>query len=384
MSSAYNFKNAVKQTLKTLLQRMILPVVYNIFRSKKIDERKIIFADSNSDTLPESMREMYDKVRENGFDAVLCLCDIRKAGILGTLRFMCGFMKEYSQARCVFICNYFLPVCSCKKKQGTYVVQLWHSCGTLKKFGYDAKDDISSHYKGSVTENIDLITVSSPACVPIFQNAFGLKGERRSIVQATGISRTDVFFKDSYNSTCREKFFRKHPQWQGKKIVVWAPTFRGNASAPRLFGKAAIKNLAHSLGDDWAVVIKLHPHLDQSLSNCDMSTSELFACADVLITDYSSLVFEYALYRKPFVIFAPDLDKYEKSRGFYIDIRKFPCPVITNSQKLENAVKEQYELYHQPAHQLDASYEDFIKRYCSSCDGNSTERILKQALKITE
>lgn len=380
MSAVKKIKGVVKQLSKTLMQSLLLPLVYSFYRSRRIEKKKVIFADSNSDTLPESMREMYRKVKDSGYDITLCLCDIRKAGFLGALSFMFGFMKEYAQARCVFICNYFLPVCSCKKKPGTYVVQLWHSCGTMKKFAYDAKDDISPCYMGSVTANIDMITVSSQACVPVFQRALRLKGDRRSIVKATGVSRTDAFFRDSYNRSCRERFFRANPQWRGKKIVLWAPTFRGTAAAPRLCGADAIKKLASGLGDDWAVVIKLHPHLDQGLSNCELSTSELFACADVLISDYSSLIFEYALYRKPFVIFAPDLEEYESSRGAYIDLRKLPCPVVTDGSKLDEAVREQYELFHLPERQPNPEYEAFVERHCGSCDGASTERIFAKAL----
>lgn len=380
MSAAKDIKTIIKQIVKASVQSLLLPVVYSFYRSRRIDRKKVVFADSNSDTLPESMSEMYKKVKENGYEVTLCLCDIRKAGVLGTLRFMCGFMREYAQARCVFICNYFLPVCSCKKKRGTYVVQLWHSCGLLKKFAYDTKEDISPYYKGSVTDNIDLITVSSQAVVPVFQNGFRLKEGRRSIVKATGVSRTDVFFKDSYNRDCRERFYRKYPQWKGKKIVLWAPTFRGTAADPKLCGAEAVKRLARSLGDDWAVVIKLHPHLDQDMSNCDMSSSELFACADLLISDYSSLIFEYALYRKPFVIFAPDLERFEKTRGSYIDLRELPCPVITDGKQLDGAVREQYELYRSPSPQLTAEYEAFVKRHCGACDGSSTDRIFKKVL----
>lgn len=94
----------------------------------------------------------------------------------------------------------------------------------LKKFGYDSEEDISSHFKGSVTRNFDLITVSSKECVKAFVSAFRLKED---IVKPLGVSRTDVFFDESYNEQCRREFFERYPDYKGKKIVLYAPTFRG-------------------------------------------------------------------------------------------------------------------------------------------------------------
>ena len=111
------------------------------------------------------------------------------------LKFMRAFMKRYAVARGLVICNYFVPAHACRKRSETLAVQLWHSCGALKKFGYSTPDDIPPSYKGSVSRNIDLVTVSSPACVPVFEEAFRLK---KGVAQALGVCRTDVFFDGEY------------------------------------------------------------------------------------------------------------------------------------------------------------------------------------------
>lgn len=94
------------------------------------------------------------------------------------------------------------------------MIQLWHSCGALKKFGYDSEEDISSHFKGSVTRNFDLITVSSKECVKAFVSAFRLKED---IVKPLGVSRTDVFFDESYNEQCRREFLRDIPTIRARR-----------------------------------------------------------------------------------------------------------------------------------------------------------------------
>lgn len=371
-----NFKVILRQKIKTILHKCFLPMVYNFYRFRRLEPRKVIFADSNTETLPDSMREVYEKLRQEGYDIRLHFCNFQTCGLTGMLSYLYKFMKDYATAGCVFICNYFVPVTSCRKREETEVVQLWHSCGLLKKFAYDTEEDISPHYHGNVTKNISLITVSAPACVPVFQDALHLKGKDRGIVQALGVSRTDVFFRDSYNRRCKEVFWEKYPQWRNKKIVVWAPTFRGTAADPRIVGEQEILRLGNKLGEEWAVVIKLHPKLKENFSNCDLPTAQLFACTDVLISDYSSLIFEYGFYRKPIVLYVPDLEEYEEKRGFYIDMKEIPGSIVTDGKELAQAVLEEHERAQKRTEEENRIWDHFIERHCGACDGHATDRIL--------
>ncbi|MCD8022858.1 MAG: CDP-glycerol glycerophosphotransferase family protein, partial [Lachnospiraceae bacterium] len=150
-------------------------------------------------------------------------------------------------------------------------------------------------------------------------------------------SRTDYYFDEAWNRRCRENFQRQHPEAVGKKIAVWAPTFRGNAAEPRLEGLEAVQQAAWNLKDDWYLIIKAHPHVDRHgmVSNSAIPTEELLPVADVLITDYSSVLFDYLLYRKPAVLFATDLEEYEQIRGFYIDYQSIPFPIVKTGAELE-------------------------------------------------
>ena len=365
-------KKRLKQEAKFILHRFVLPLVYNRYRSQPTVKGRVVFADSNTDTLPESMRLVYERLSEReDIDIKLCLCDLRKAGLRQKLSFITGFMKEYTRAEYVFICNYFLPVTSCRKKKDTKVIQLWHSCGLLKKFAYDTPDDISPYYRGNVNRNISMITVSSPAVKAVFESAYRLEGIHRKMVRAVGVSRTDVFFDKAYLDRCRDRLFERYPQFQGKKIALYAPTFRGTAAQARLVGEEHIKALQKKLGDDWAVIMKPHPHIKGAQTNCDIPTPELFSAADVLISDYSSLIFEYALLRKPFVLFMPDYDEYVKSRGFYVDPADFPCEMIKDGEELADSVLRAY------GREAGEDYEQFLRYHMSACDGHATDRILR-------
>ena len=92
-----------------------------------------------------------------------------------------------------------------------------------------------------------------------------------------------------------------------------------------------------------------------------------------MITDYSSVLFDYSIYRKPFVLFCPDIEAYEKSRGFYADIKSFPAPIAKNRNELEKVFRDKlYDNYSKE------QLEDFFKEYMGSCDGHSAERILSE------
>ena len=329
-------KRIIRQHIKSALQKTLLPLCYKLSKKKDIDKKLVILADLNSVSTPESMELIKAELQSRGYKVREMYCDLSSCGMVSGLKYMMSFMKAYANARAVFICNYFVPVTSCKKREETTVVQLWHSCGALKKFGYDSEEDISSHFKGSVTRNFDLITVSSKECVKAFVSAFRLKED---IVKPLGVSRTDVFFDESYNEQCRREFFERYPDYKGKKIVLYAPTFRGNALDCHCVGEEYAAELEKKLGEAWKVIIKMHPRLHSGLTNCDIATNRLMPVADVLVTDYSSLVFEYALYKKPWVIFAPDIESYSKGRSFYLDYKTdMPAPLVTEGEKLAQAV----------------------------------------------
>lgn len=366
-----DIKIVLKQYLKSFLQKTILPISYNLAKKKNIDEKLCILADSNCNSTPESMELIKAELTAQGYKVKEMYLDFSKSGIVGIMKYMTSFMKAYANCRALFICNYFVPCTACNKRSDTTVVQLWHSCGALKKFGYDSSEDISPHLKSSVTKNIDLITVSSQECVRAFNSAFRLSGD---IVKPLGVSRTDMFFQHGFEQRCRDEFFEQYPQYKGKKIVLYAPTFRGNASKCWCVGEEYAARLQEKLGDDYAVLIKMHPRLHSNLTNCDFPTNKLFPVADLLITDYSSLVFEYALFKKPIVLFVPDLQEYK--RGFYLDFElDMPGVIVTDGEKLSDEVQNAFKSFYS------GSYDRFLEKYMSACDGNATKRICRQALR---
>ena len=366
----------LKQYIKMLLQNVLLPVLYSVYRHRPVRRGSVIFADAHHETMPFSMRRVYEEVcrleKQGTCSIELFVEDFGKMSFGAMARYLLRFMKQYATAEYVFICDYFLPASSCKKREETKLIQLWHSCGLMKKIAFDAGEDIPKNYRGNMFGNYSLLTMSAQICVPVHARALRIPESR---ICATGISRTDYYFDQAWNQKCTEQFERMHPEAKGKKVAVWAPTFRGNAAMPYLEGLEEIRLAAEQLKDEWVFIIKAHPHVDAHgrVSNSEIPTEELFPVADLLITDYSSVLFDYLLYEKPAVLFAPDLEKYRENRGFYLDYEEVPFPQTQKTEELIMAVENcsQWQM------KQEKEIGEFRKIYTGACDGKATHRILQ-------
>lgn len=369
--SSYVFK--LKTFFKSLLQNLILPLSYNfwqrVYGNKKHD--LIIFADAHHKSLPFSMEYIHHALEEKGYEIVDEIYDYSSMSQLKSAWISIRFMKLYARAKLVFICDNFLPVSSCKKNPKTTVIQLWHCCGLMKKMGYDTEEDIPHNYKGNVYRNYDLVTVSSPFCESAIANAMHLMSNE---VQGVGVSRTDNYFDEAWIQRCKEEFFVKYSEAKDKKIIVWAPTFRGNAGNPYLIGMDEIRQLEQQMGDGYYFIYKVHPHLEKQyhLSDCDIPTERLLPVTDLLISDYSTVIYDFLFFEKPYVLFAPDLDEYQNKRGFYVEYDQISPYIVTDASRLKDvvtaAIGEENHLWIQ----------EQKKFHISACDGKSTERIIKR------
>lgn len=351
-----------------VMQNLVFPLFYQWGRRKLIDEKLVIFADSHHDDVPYSMEDLYHWFEGTDYHVLKMTRDCDRGGYVGGLCYMLRFMKQYARAHYVFLCDNFLPVASCHKREETIVVQMWHAGGMLKKYAYDTPRDIPKYYKGNVFRNYSLIITSAPEC-----NRAYVSGMRANpnIVQALGLSRTDRFYSKEYEGKCREIFFRQYPEARGKKIALWAPTFRGNASVPEIIDMSFLDRLQKELGDEWMLLIKLHPHLQKHLGmeDCPIPTERLLPVADVLISDYSSVIYDYLLLERPIVLYVPDLSYYEENNQFYIDYRQMPGIIVTEEQGLCAAIRSTQE-------QFDVKkLRHFREQYMCSCDGHALKRL---------
>ena len=388
--------NPVKQIIKMAFQNLILPVIYRISCMKPVDPKLVVFADAHHNERPDNMQLLISACEKGPWTVREIYLDYQKNSPLAVLKSMAAFMKLYARAGYVVICDNFLPAAGCRKRPQTKVIQLWHACGSLKRFGYDTTDDIPASYRGHVFRNTDLVTVSAPWCEARFASAMRLSKDH---VSALGVSRTDRYFDPAWTEEARRKFVDVFPDAAGKKIALWAPTFRGSAGAPQSIPFDA-HALEQALGSDWRVIVSTHPHMKDG--RVLITTEELFVTADCLIADYSSLIYEYILMLQILgrsgsrvVLYTPDFEEYVSKRGFYMPYTDIPGTQVSRFEDLAGAVRAAVEeectaeadgknCAAERAEQKDRASvtggamtrEAFLKKYMSACDGRSTQRIL--------
>lgn len=451
----------LKQQAKMFSQNVYLPAVYDLHRCCRVERNLIVFADAHHDGRPEAMELLYRRLKQSrvqpAYHIVEMYLDFGRASKAEVMEYSTRFMKLYARASVVVVCDNFLPAASCRKKRETMVVQLWHACGCYKKFGYDAKDDIPEGYHGDVYRNLSLVTVSAEAAVEPFSSAMHrTHGE----VQALGVSRTDLYFSRKWRYRCIETFRELYPDVyeeigaesgresdagsggeagagsgretgarggkktgslrKRRKVVLWAPTFRGNAGQPGLMDLDTEK-LQRQLGKEYLVLTRVHPHMKEARkavkNHCPIPTEQLYPVVDVLIADYSSLIYEYLLAAQiqnqqdlhgsmgvhgGLVLYVPDLDTYMAQRGTYMDIHEIPGEIVKGADGLADAVRraagddspglctgeskvDDGRLESENGRQTvdwiadQAKKRDvFLKRYLSACDGQSTARIAEK------
>ncbi|MGN0468752.1 MAG: CDP-glycerol glycerophosphotransferase family protein [Acutalibacteraceae bacterium] len=383
-----------RKRLNNFLYGFLWKLAFKISCLKKTDEKLVLFVANCDYKMPKDFQSLYDYAKKCGYK---CQCLYKFKGgspiifknELSKIKSDLVFQKYYARAKITFLDEYYLPAYANKPRKGTRLVQLWHGCGAFKRFSYSIKDsswglESELFEKYHVHKTYTDIIASSEDIVPVYNEAFDAAD---GIVKALGVPRTDVYFDGKFVSEQRENLVKKYPLLSGKKIVLWAPTLRGNNVESSYTQKAIdFLKLKNNLGEDYVLLIKLHPRISDSLSFSDEEKAQLSSfvidiskdvdidtalCAsDIVITDYSSLIFEYALLNRPMIFYAYDLEEYEDQRSFYYDYQSFvPGKIVKNTDELSEAVITAEKDFDED------KIDRFKEKFMSACDGKSTQRV---------
>ena len=375
---------------KVLTLKVIFPLYYKWNARKPIQKNKVLFIVNRKPTLPNSMTYVHGLLEQSGkftiHDKFLLNLSLRYRQ---KFRVDLELIKDLATANYVFLDEATVTTCGIHKRPETKIVQLWHGCGAFKKFGFSTADklfggDAKEQLRFPMYRNFDIVCVSSPEVVWAYEEAMLLQGE--GIVKPVGVSRTDVFFQPEYIDAARERVETAIPVARDKKIILYAPTFRGrvaHAYGPDHFD---YDMLYEALGQEYIILIKHHPlvkklpeipleYRDSFVYDVShsMEIEDLICVSDICISDYSSLIFEYSLFEKPIILFAYDLDVYFDWRGFYYDYYEMaPGPVLISTEEIIDYIQN-----------LDTKFDKdkmraFREKFMRSCDGHSTERILNE------
>lgn len=234
-----------------------------------------------------------------------------------------------------------------KKKKQCYL-QTWHGFA-LKYIERAAEDKLPEHYIRQCkedSEKIDLIVSNSTFMTRVYREDFWYDGE----IAEYGSPRNDVLFRPNQCGERVKEFFGL-PEEQN--LVLYAPTFRddGSKDCYAIDPQAALTACEKRFGGQWSALLRLHPNaaaLAKGLFPYDRERvidataypdmQELLLACDLLITDYSSSMFDYALSGKPCIQFATDIEAYQKGRGFYFPLDNLPFPLARSNEELEEII----------------------------------------------
>ncbi|GAA3768270.1 hypothetical protein GCM10022240_20900 [Microbacterium kribbense] len=352
-------------------------------RFTRVRSARIVFLSDSRADYSGNLAVLRDEVMRQDPDAEVIGIFKHSLRARRPLRDMVRLPWLVATAQTVVVDDFYPLIYPFRIRPESRLLQVWHAAGAFKRVGYSRAGLPGGPIPGSIIHrNYTDVTVSSEAVRVNYAEAFGVVLDR---VKPLGVPRTDVFFDARAIDDARRAVRIRYGIDDDTRIALYAPTFRGNGQLTATFDYDSVDwaALTRDLGDDWVLLVKMHPFVVPLAVarpgtsgvvdvSADREITQLLMAADVLITDYSSTIFEYALLRRPIVFFCPDLDGYTADRDFYYPFRDYVTGVpITDPGRLAGAIRTA---------EAGPNLDDFLERFMGACDGRSAERITRELI----
>ncbi|QFK72893.1 glycosyltransferase [Pradoshia sp. D12] len=343
---------------------------------------KITFASSKVASLQDSFECLYDEIEKSR-------PDYKVVGHFKKERSFKDYVKLYydiATSKYVIVEDYYRPLYKLKARKGTEVIQTWHAAGAFKKFGHSAvgyRESNTKEFENQAHGSYTKVAVTSKEIIPHYAEAFNISEKN---VYSVGLPRTDVFFDQEGIEYLRKKYEAVYPAMRNKKIITYAPTFRGGPGKRSSFNiQLDLKKMAEELSDEYVLILKLHPSVTKgvnipkeakdfvlNLSKNDINN--VLSITDILISDYSSVIFEYALLERPMIFYAYDLEEYLQDRGFYYEYKDFiPGPLADKTEQVISLIQQNaFDIQKVKA---------FKERFFEVFDGQASKRFVETLIK---
>lgn len=376
-----------RRAYKHVMLKLILPPIYKKYAKLPVDEQKVVFLEIRLPEISNSFKLLYDYIMQN-YDMKINSHFLRDGFVSRQehLRRSKEFIKDVATAKYIFVAEGGTVPGSVTIREETIVTQTWHGCGAFKKFGFSTAELIFGGTRKEMNKypnykNYTHVTVSSPEVIWAYEEAMNLK-DQKGVVKPIGVSRTDIFYDEAFIEAAKAKLRVHMPQCTGKKVILYAPTFRGRVARAQAPDMLRIPMFKERLCEDYVLIIKHHPLVKERPEvpvSCldfardftdDLSIEELLCAADICISDYSSLIYEYSIFEKPMIFFSYDLKDYFDWRGFYYNYDELaPGPNFTTNLEMIDYIEHIEERF--DAEKVAA----FREKFMCACDGHATERI---------
>lgn len=397
-----------------LLRKLIRKAVY-LYRllryklrgfGKPVDEKLVVFSAFTGEKYADSPRAIYEYMvgsdEYSDYKFVWCFTEPEKYAFLlenRNTRIVKQASKEFEIVFATakyWVCNHRVSLHRFPRR-GQVFIQTWH--GTpLKRLGFDIEKSNNENYtlkeqnRQYLTDAKKFSYLVSPSAFASekFISAFALERlGKTDIILEKGYPRNDFLFNYTEVDAARVKRELGIPE--GKKIILYAPTWRDNQHTANegytYKTEVDFDRLREKLGDEYVILFRAHYFISNSfdfekysgfvydVSKLD-DINELYIIADMLITDYSSVFFDYAILKRPIIYYMYDFDLYKNEmRGFYIDIAELPGAIVKDEDSLIAQIKAT------DGFEYDEKYKRFNDKYNYLDDGAAAKRVVETVIK---
>ena len=386
-------------TAKRIL-RTIYNIEYRLFHRKgdvdptTLKNPRILLMSDQSEEMGANMAALKNRLIQEGYKPTEALRAITTKHY-STIHWI-KTLKKVASADFIFFDDH-CQTTDWLKIKGAVITQLWHAGAGFKSTGYSRFGMPASPAPDSGHRQYTYGIAGSMKIRHFFSEVWGINDE---MVLPTGMPRLDEYLDKEYIEKTRAKLLEDYPilckpeskngqPVKRDNIILFAPTYRGEnkASAYYPYDMLNFRRL-HNLCEetDSIIIFKMHPFVTYPVPipkqfrdrMIDMTKypniNDLFYITDLLITDYSSNIYEFSLMRKPMLFFSFDIDAYSKSRGFHRDYRKnVPGKIVENFDSMVEAItKKDYEF---------KKVEEYIKNNFDTVDTHACERVIDWVIK---
>ncbi|NWK85318.1 CDP-glycerol glycerophosphotransferase family protein [Staphylococcus sp. GSSP0090] len=364
-------------------------IFQSIFKITKFFHLKkgntVLFTSDSRAEMSGNFEYVYNEMLRQNLDKKYKIHALFKSNISARRNFIDKFKFPYllGKADYIFVDDFHPLLYTVKFRKSQEIIQVWHAVGAFKTVGYSRTGKKGGPFFNSVNHrNYTKAFVSSETDIPFYGEAFGIKEQN---IIPTGVPRTDILFDQDYEKAIVADMEEALPIVKGKQVILFAPTFRGSGhhTAHYPFFKIDFARFARYCRENNAVVLfKMHPFVKNKLNIprayqeyfVDVSdfreVNDILFITDILISDYSSLVYEFAVFKRPMLFYAFDLEDYITSRDFYEPYETFvPGKIVESFNDLIVALDQKdFEV---------EKVEPFLDKHFKYQDGRSSERLVR-------
>lgn len=355
VQEARSKKGKIKNFYKAIVIKNIW-LFYNVvsFFTPK-NGKNILFMSETKDFIWGNLKVIHDRIYERGLDSQFKI-KVHARKSVGAKQSIFSWIRTVfliARSNYIFIDDYAPIFGFFKLKKKTKLVQVWHAGEGFKSVGFSRFGKTGSPFPTSCHKAYDYAVTGSKNLIKVYEEVFGIEKEAFLPV---GMARLDGFLDENKIEKFKGEFYKEYPKLKDRKVILFAPTFRGAGQKSTYYDLDMINldEVYKFCDEKWAFVIKLHPFIDQGFEIPEeyrdrifdlgeyKDINDLYYITDVLVTDYSSNYYDYALLEKPVIFYTYDREFYELTRGVHRGVKEHaPGKVVETFEEFIEALKNE-------------------------------------------